>query len=94
MPKNKAESILQEAQRIVHGDRGADYGSPKLDFARTAKMWGAILGFEVPVEKVPLCMVALKISRQCNKAKRDNWVDIAGYAETGYMVDQIDGRMK
>jgi hypothetical protein len=93
MRKNK-ESILQEAQRLVHGDRGASYGHPKADFERTAKMWSAILGFEVPTEKIPLCMIALKISRQCNKAKRDNWADMAGYAETGYMVDQADGRME
>ncbi len=88
------ESILQEAQRLVHGDRGESYGHPIEDFGRTAKMWSAILGFEVPVEKVALCMVALKMSRQCNKPKRDNWTDMAGYAETGYMVDQAKGDLE
>jgi len=31
-------------------------------------------------------MVALKITRQLNKNKRDNWVDIAGHARVGYLA--------
>ncbi len=92
--KPKPENILKEADRIVGGDRAAAYGHPREDFARTAQIWSAILGITVPVEKVALCMVGVKMSRQCNAAKRDNWVDMAGYAQTGYMVDQKDGRME
>lgn len=92
--KPKPENILKEADRIVGGDRNAAYGHPKTDFARTAMIWSAILGVEVKAEQVPLCMIGVKMSRQCNAAKRDNWVDMAGYAQTGYMVDQKDGRME
>ncbi len=92
--KPKPENILKEADRIVGGDRAAAYGHPREDFARTAQIWSAVLGFPVPVEKVALCMIGVKMSRQCNAAKRDNWVDMAGYAQTGYMVDQKDGRME
>lgn len=88
------ENILEEANRLVHGDRGQAYGHPAEDFKRTAGIWSHILGFEVPVEKVALCMVGVKISRQCNAPKRDNWTDMAGYAETGYMVDKKLGRME
>jgi hypothetical protein len=45
-----------------------------------------LLGVYVPVWKVPLCMAALKISRECQKHKRDNLVDGAGYLETCRMV--------
>lgn len=31
-------------------------------------------------------MCAVKISRQCNKPKADNLIDLAGYAETVSMV--------
>jgi hypothetical protein len=89
-----SENILEEANRLVHGDRGKAYGRPIEDFGRTARIWSAILGFEVPVEKVALCMVGVKISRQCNAPKRDNFTDMAGYAETGYMVEQDLGRME
>lgn len=83
-------NILQEADKLVHGDRNADYGHPLDDFERTAALWSAILGHNVSAEDVGLCMCALKISRQCNKPKRDNLVDLAGYAETVSMV--IDER--
>lgn len=76
-----SETALQEAQRLVYGDRGADYGHPIDDYDRTAALWSTILGNPVTAEQAVLCMVALKISRECNKHKRDNAVDIAGYAE-------------
>ncbi len=80
------ESILEEARRIVHGDRGENYGHPFEDFSRTAKIWSAILGINVEPEQVALCMVGVKISREVNRPKRDNIVDGAGYFETLDMV--------
>jgi hypothetical protein len=79
-------NILEEANKLVNGDRQASYGHPIDDFTRTAKMWSAILGHEVTAEQVGLCMCAVKISRQVNRPKRDNMVDIAGYAATVEMV--------
>lgn len=79
-------NVLEEANTLVHGARGVDYGHPLDDFSRTAAMWSAILGFPVTPEEVGLCMCAVKISRQCNAPKRDNLVDLAGYAETVNMV--------
>lgn len=77
------ESVLSEAERLVHGSRGADYGHPRDDFSRTGRIWGAVLGLpDVPPEKVALCMVGVKMSRECNRPKRDNRVDGAGYFET------------
>jgi hypothetical protein len=80
-----SETILQEAQRLVHGDRQADYGHPLDDFTRTAAMWAAILGHPVTAEQVGLCMIAVKVSRQCNHPKRDNMTDAAGYSATVQM---------
>lgn len=79
-------SILTEAQGLVHGDRGQDYGHPLDDFSRTAAMWSVIVGVPLTPEQVGLCMCAVKISRQVNRPKRDNLVDLAGYAETVSMV--------
>ncbi len=86
-------SALVEAERLVHGDRHNDYGHPVDDFTRTGRMWGAILGWSAPVppHTVALCMAAVKISRECNRHKRDNLVDLAGYAETCRMVHAREG---
>jgi hypothetical protein len=79
-------NVLEEANKLVHGERNADYGHPLDDFTKTAKMWSAILGVDVTAEQVGLCMCAVKISRQMNRPKVDNLVDLAGYAETVQMV--------
>lgn len=75
-------NILQEAQKAVYGDRQADYGSVTDNFTTTAKIWSAILKWEVTPEQVGLCMVGLKIARECHKPKRDNLIDGAGYFAT------------
>lgn len=87
------KSVLVEAEGLVHGDRNADYGHPLDDFTRTAKIWGAILGVPISPKQVGLCMCGVKISRECNKSKRDNMVDLAGYAETvAWAIDEQDRR--
>lgn len=80
-------TVLEEANNLIYGARNSDYGHPLDDFARTGRMWAAILGVgSVTAEQVGLCMVAVKVSRECNKHKRDNLTDIAGYAGTVDMV--------
>jgi len=87
-----SESVLDEAKRITEGSRQSDYGHPADDFARTARMWTGILagklrdGTQVTAADVPLCMIAVKLARQAHRHKRDNLVDIAGYARTAAMV--------
>lgn len=85
-------NILEEANGLVNGARQGDYGHPLDDFTRTAAMWSAILGHPVTPEQVGLCMCAVKISRQCNRPKRDNLVDLAGYAATVDMVIEEKAR--
>lgn len=85
------ESAACEAHRLVHGTRGADYGHPAEDFRRTGRMWAALLGVEsITAQQVGLCMIALKLSRECHRPKRDNRVDIAGYAETLEMIQAAE----
>jgi hypothetical protein len=89
-PPAECRSVLAEADVLVHGSRNNNYGHPADDFARTGRMWGAILGLDgpVPPDRVALCMCAVKVSRECNRHKRDNLVDLAGYAETCQMVHE------
>lgn len=83
----RAETALQEAQRLVHGDRGRDYGHPIDDYTRTGRIWGAILGVpDIDPRIACLMMAGVKISREVNAPKRDNRVDLAGYAECAQLV--------
>ncbi len=86
------ETILQEAQNLVHGPRQAAYGHPIDDYTRTGRIWGAILG--IPDIDPRLCAVMMggvKMSREVNKHKRDNLVDLAGYAECANMIAERQG---
>jgi hypothetical protein len=86
------ETICDEAKRIVYNDRAKDYGHPLDECVRIAGMWTQIIGAHVVSDHIPLCMIAMKISRQLNRAKRDNIVDIAGYAECAQRI--IDERLR
>jgi hypothetical protein len=83
------EDVLEEALRITRGDRQNQYGPPDQDFQRTAAMWTALFkhnlkdGAAFGSKDVAMFMVLLKCSRQTHQDKRDNWVDIAGYARCG-----------
>jgi len=91
-PADAPEAILDEAKRITTSDRQQDYGHPLADFTRTAMLWTGILagrlreGQHVTPMDIPLCMIAVKLARQAHRHKRDNLVDIAGYARTAAMV--------
>jgi hypothetical protein len=88
--KEKADqSILQEAQELIHGVRQKNYGHPWDDFSRTARMWSAIFGVSISPLQVALGMIAVKISRLCKTPDhRDSQTDIAGYIGTYEMVLQ------
>ena len=83
------EDILAEASRITRGSRQSQYGPPDQDFRRTAGMWSALFGAKLKdgvtfePRDVALAMILLKTSRETHQRKRDNWVDIAGYASCG-----------
>jgi hypothetical protein len=82
------ETILEEAQRLVTGDRQDAYSHPKHDFATTAKFWKVYIdrriesGHELfQPEDVAAMLRLLKESREAHKHKRDNLADIAGYSQ-------------
>ena len=93
-----SKTILEEAAEKVDGPRGADYGHPKDDFAKTAGMLTALFrdklkdGESFSVHDIPLVVICIKLSRHAHRRKRDNLVDIAGYARTAEMLDDATGR--
>mgnify|MGYP007102556906 CR=1 FL=1 len=75
------ESILTEAERIVNGERQADYSNPVANFTKISNIASAIIGKEVSPRDCCIVMIAVKLAREAYKHKRDNLVDLAGYAE-------------
>ncbi len=82
------ESILDEAKRIIEGVKRSDYGDPKEFSKYLAQLWNVYLqGKEIEPKDTSCMLILLKIARQKNKHKRDNIVDIAGYAAVLAMVE-------
>lgn len=79
---------LREAARLIHSERNQQYGPPAENFDRISRLWSVILGIDVSMEDVAMCMVALKMARYASKSgyQPDTWIDIAGYAGCGFEV--------
>lgn len=81
--------ILEVAASITRGDRQAVYGPPDQDFKKTADMWTGMFqymlapGAMFEPRHVAMAMICIKLSREFHQKKRDNWIDIAGYARCG-----------
>lgn len=83
------KNILIEADEITGGSRQEDYGSPEDSFQRIADYWELYLKTHVSPVDVARMMILLKLARQEHSPKRDNLVDIAGYARTEEMIGGI-----
>ena len=86
MSDGTQENILQEADRITAGDRQRDYDHPRRNHERIAAFWRAHItakyGVDVPLtaEDAAWMMIYVKAARDMFTPKRDNLVDVAGYA--------------
>jgi len=75
------ESILQEAQRLIHGERNKNYGHPRENFADIAVLFTAYLDKEIDEIDVANLMILVKVARVKGTGyHRDSYTDIAGYA--------------
>lgn len=86
MTKEK-ESILQEAERIINGERRVEYGDARDCFALISNLWTEYSidklkdDTSISAHDVAMMMCLMKIARTTTGAKkRDTYVDIAGYA--------------
>ncbi len=95
--KPRPESILDEAQRLTSSDRQGAYGHPRLHFTCTAAMVTAYLhrrgllreGAALEPEDWAMLISLDKIARNAGTRKRDNLVDLAGYARTAEMLGDV-----
>ena len=85
------QRCIDEAGKIISGDRDIQYGGPEDNFTRIAKIWSVILGTVITTEDVAMMMVGLKVARYASKSgfQPDTWTDIVGYGACGYEVGEI-----
>lgn len=83
------DRILDEAKRIISGERQGTYGKPENSFGVISQLWTAYLGREISCADVANMMILLKIARNASGVyKEDNWIDICGYAALGGEIQE------
>lgn len=86
--------VLREAEGLITGDRNKSYGSPTENFTNIADLWNIQFGHKLREDQsftatdVAVAMIHVKQARLIAQPKRDNFVDIAGYAACGWETQQ------
>lgn len=75
----KHKTILEEAREVTDGARQSDYGDAEESFDRICSILKA---FDILIDPydIPIILIAIKLVRESYSHKRDNLVDICGYA--------------
>lgn len=87
----KSKSWLDQAKEMTTVDRRKHYGHPLPNFLRIAIGWIVVFDKVLTPLQVAQGMVTLKMARDANMYKDDDWVDTIGYSNT---VQMMDDRMK
>lgn len=88
--------VLGVAAGLVSGSRNRDYGHPRVNHERIARLWSArlhdILSRPLTPEEVASLMRLAKEARLIESPGHvDSLVDIAGYAEVEAMIHEDRG---
>lgn len=82
--------VLLEAESLINGERNIAYGKPTQNFDNIGEFFTTRLrhklkdGERITAPDVADLMILLKLARSIANPKRDNYVDIAGYAGCGW----------
>jgi hypothetical protein len=80
------KTILDDAATLTEGDRQRDYDHPLRNHQRIARLWNAFMDCrkephgKITPKDAAMMMILVKVARQVFTHKRDNLVDICGYA--------------
>jgi hypothetical protein len=91
-PKVDEPNVLLEAYEITGGDRQNDYGTPEENWGRISRIASAMTDGKPVHLTAEVCikvLLATKLARMVTSPKkRDNYVDLAGYAHVLWEVNK------
>lgn len=99
-PETTRGAVLLEARGLITGDRNLTYGSPTQNFQNTADLLNVQFkhklreGEQFTPTDVAVMMIQVKLARAVAQPKRDNFVDIAGYAACGWECQEAENLEK
>ena len=83
--------LLDDAARLINGERDAVYGPPVINHRRIAALWSAYLGSEIAPSEVAIMLGLVKVSRlAASPDHEDSYTDLAAYAAIAWECVQED----
>jgi hypothetical protein len=77
----KTLQILQQAEKLVSGDRDKTHGEKLTNHKNIALLWSAYLEMKITPKDVAILMVLLKLARtKAGEHNLDDYVDACGYS--------------
>lgn len=86
--KKVKTTILEEAAWIVAGVRQQNYGHARESFAKIATIATVLTGKDLSPQDCCKVLMAVKLTRESFQHKRDNLVDLCGYAHLLQELEQ------
>jgi hypothetical protein len=93
---DQAKSIAEEALEVIT-ERQSSYDKPEDNFWRIARFWNTYLEErpggkhkEITTGDVAMMMILVKVAREIWKHKRDNLVDLIGYALCKQRIEDLE----
>jgi len=87
---NFDESILQEAERITTNSRQEQYGNVEQSFSTYKGILKSTFNIELTEVEIVKVLMAIKLGREQYQHKRDNLVDLCGYAKLLQQLEEIN----
>ena len=75
-----SQDLLDEAKKLIGGDRQEDYGDKLKNHQNIADLWSDFLQKKITAHDVAICMTLVKVARLMNQHKKDSYLDMAAYA--------------
>ena len=75
-----SQDLLDEAKKLIGGDRQTDYGDKLKNHQNIADFWSVFLEKKITAHDVAICMALVKVARLMNQHKKDSYLDMAAYA--------------
>lgn len=88
--------LLREVEGLITSERNVSYGSPTENFANIADLWTVQFkhllkdGEGFNGAHVAQALAQVKLARMIAQPKRDNWLDLAGYAACGWEAQEAE----
>ncbi len=85
-----SQKILEEANKLIGGNRNDDYGDKLTNHKNIAALWSIFLRKKITAHDVAMCMALVKVARLMHAHKKDSYIDLAAYAAIAGELNERD----